>query len=68
MHVHKKTKTQPYPHSSKCIFIGYSEEFEAYRLLDVMKKHVIISHDVVFEEMEPHIVKRCKNFLPHIAH
>lgn len=36
--------------STKCIFIGYSDEVKGYRLYDKSTKKVIISRDVIFFE------------------
>ena len=36
----------------KCIFIGYSEEFKAYKLYNPLTKRVVVSRDVVFSEEE----------------
>ena len=36
--------------SEKCIFIGYSEESNAYRLYNPISKKLIIRRDVKFEE------------------
>ncbi|KAK4423086.1 Copia protein [Sesamum alatum] len=36
--------------SSKCIFLGVSEESKAYRLYDPLSQKIIVSRDLVFEE------------------
>lgn len=36
--------------SVKCIFIGYSNKFKAYKLYNPMKGRVIVSRDVIFNE------------------
>ena len=38
--------------SKQCIFDGYSEELKTYQFFDPVKRHILISRDVVFEEME----------------
>ena len=45
VHVHIDTETKLDSHSRKGIFIGYSEESKAYRVYDLVKKHVLISRD-----------------------
>ncbi|RDY04656.1 hypothetical protein CR513_11603, partial [Mucuna pruriens] len=36
--------------SSKCVFLGVSEESKAHRLYDLFSQKIIVSRDVVFEE------------------
>ncbi len=38
-------------HIVDCIFLGYNEENNAYKLMTKHDKMVVISHDVIFEEM-----------------
>ena len=38
------------PKSEKCIFVGYSEYFKGYRLLQTHCKEIIIRRDVKFDE------------------
>ena len=37
-------------HSNECIFLGYSEESKAYRLMDSTNRKIIISRNVIFNE------------------
>jgi hypothetical protein len=37
-------------HFIECIFLGYSEEFKTYRLMDKSNRRVIIFRDVIFDE------------------
>lgn len=34
----------------KCLFLGYCEEINAYRLMSIETRNIIKSHDVVFDE------------------
>jgi hypothetical protein len=38
------------PKSQKCIFVGYSEDFKGYRLLQTHCNEIIIRRDVEFDE------------------
>ena len=38
------------PKSEKCIFVGYSEDFKGYRLLQPHCNEIIIRRDVKFDE------------------
>ena len=38
--------------SQKCIFVGYSEEYKAYKLYTPITKKYVINKDVVFKEEE----------------
>lgn len=38
--------------STKCVFLGISEESNAYRLYNPITKKVIVSRDVVFSDIE----------------
>ena len=43
-------------HSFEALFLGYSEESKAYRLLNIKTHKLIISRDVIFnEQFSPHI-------------
>jgi hypothetical protein len=44
---HRKTLDNK---SIKCVHLGLSEEFKAYKLYDPIEKKIIISRDVVFDE------------------
>ena len=37
--------------AEKCVFVGYNEESKGYRLLNPKNDQLIISRDVVFDEM-----------------
>lgn len=58
VHVHKDTRTKLDSHSRKCIFIGYNEESKAYKVYNLVKKHVLINRDVVFKESDSQATKR----------
>jgi hypothetical protein len=38
-------------HIADCILLGYNEESKAYKLMEKHEKMIVISHDVIFEEM-----------------
>lgn len=40
------------PKFVKTIFVGYSSTFKAYKLWHLLKKHIIICHDVFFQEKD----------------
>ena len=46
-------------HIRKGIFIGYNES-KAYKVYDPVKKQVLISRDVVFEESDPLAVEEIR--------
>nr|GEZ66420.1 retrovirus-related Pol polyprotein from transposon TNT 1-94 [Tanacetum cinerariifolium] len=49
-HVPKEKRSKLESKSKCCIMVGRSEEFKAYRLIDLTTITVVISRDVVFEE------------------
>ena len=49
-HVPEETRRKLDDRSQKCIFVGYSEEYKAYRLYNPITKKYVISRDVVFKE------------------
>ena len=51
-HVPEEMRRKLDERSHKCIFIGYSEEYKAYRLYNPITKKYVISRDVVFKEEE----------------
>jgi hypothetical protein len=53
-HIPKERRTKLDSKSIKCLFVGYSLESKAWRLFDPIKKHVFISRDVQFLEIQPH--------------
>ena len=50
IHIPKDERRKLDSKASKCVFLGYSNESKAYRLFDVVKKKIIISRDVIFNE------------------
>jgi hypothetical protein len=50
--------------STKCIFLGVSEESKAYRLYNPVTKKIIISRDVVFAESEKWSWNEAKRDMP----
>ena len=38
------------PQSKSCMFVGYSDEFKGYRLLDIHTKELFIERSVKFDE------------------
>jgi hypothetical protein len=37
------------PHSSRCVFLGYSSEYQGYQCLDLSSNRIIISHHIIFD-------------------
>jgi len=50
VHVPEQKRTKLDDRSLKCVLLGLSEESKAYQLYDLIKKKIIISRDVIFEE------------------
>ncbi|RDX64800.1 hypothetical protein CR513_56595, partial [Mucuna pruriens] len=50
VHIPDYKRTMLDDRSIRCIFLGVSEESEAYRLYDTISERIILSRDVVFEE------------------
>ena len=61
MHVPDKERNKLQPKSTKCIFLGYSDDKKAYRLYDPATKKIVASRDVVFKE-QPHTVEDEKKY------
>jgi hypothetical protein len=40
------------PRSTRCVFLGYSPDHKGYRCLDLTSHRVLISHHVVFDELD----------------
>ena len=59
MHVPNKDKNKLQPKSTKCIFLGYSDDKKAYKLYEPTTKKIVASHDVGFKE-QPHVVENEK--------
>jgi hypothetical protein len=38
------------PHSTQCVFFGYSSDHKGYRCIDLSTNHLIISRHVVFDD------------------
>jgi hypothetical protein len=49
-HVPDKQRTKLDDKSINCVHLGVSDESKAYKLYDPIKKKIIISRDVIFEE------------------
>lgn len=52
VHVPAAKRTKLDNKSCKCILLGVSEESKAYRLYNPTSRKIIVSRDVVFEEIE----------------
>lgn len=59
VHVHKEQRKKLDDKAKKFIFVGYSDESKAFRLLDTETNHIKISRDVIFLD------KASKNNLTH---
>ena len=46
----KETRKKLEDKSLKCVFLGVSETFKAYKLYDPLTKKVVVSRDVIFDE------------------
>jgi hypothetical protein len=49
-HIFYEKRKALQPKSEKCIFVGYSEDFKGYRLLQLHCNEIIIIRDVEFDE------------------
>ena len=49
-HIPKDERKKLDSKARKCIFLGYGEVTKGYRLYDPVKRHVIHSRDVIFDE------------------
>ena len=58
--MHKDEQTKLDSKSKQCIFINYSDESKAYRLFDLVKRQILISRDVVFEETKTEPAPKAK--------
>ncbi|KAJ0509944.1 putative RNA-directed DNA polymerase [Helianthus annuus] len=52
VHVPSQLRTKLDNKSHKCIFLGISKESKAYKLYDPVQQKIVISRDVIFEEMK----------------
>jgi hypothetical protein len=43
------------PHSTECIFVGYFDGVNGYRLIDLSSDRIIIEHSVKFKESVSHV-------------
>ena len=50
VHIPKEHRQKLDSKTQRCLFLGYDDETKAYRLYDHIKKRVIISRDVIFDE------------------
>jgi hypothetical protein len=48
--IHKETRWKLDTHSIQCIFLGYSEESKAYKLMTTSGEQVLIVRDIIFYE------------------
>ena len=53
VHVQKEKRCHLESHTTKCIMVGYEKGTKAWRLWDPVRKRIIISRDVIFDE-SPH--------------
>lgn len=52
VHIPKENRTKLDDKSMKCIFLGYADGEFGYHLWDLVKHKIIISRDVIFNELE----------------
>mgnify|MGYP000544772057 FL=1 len=50
-HVPTKLRSKPNPKAKTCIFVGYSEEQKGYRCYKPLTRKVVVSRDVIFDEL-----------------
>ena len=50
VHIPKEHRQKLDSKTQRCLFLGYDDETKAYRLYDHIKKQVIISRNVIFDE------------------
>nr|PNR60462.1 hypothetical protein PHYPA_003255 [Physcomitrium patens] len=48
--ISKETRKKLDSHSQEAIFLGYSEESKAYRLINIQSQQILISRDILFNE------------------
>jgi len=62
----KENKEKLNLHSIKCIFLSYMEESKAYKLMDISNRRIIISRDVIFDEIPTYDAR--KTIPPSLEH
>lgn len=50
MHIPSEDRSELDPKSKQCIFIGYNKGVKGYKLQDLVKRKVVVSRDVIFDE------------------